>query len=911
MLAGNTGDETLLLLKNSTVHVLRTSPLYSELKLPGKSFDLFSCTQTSWVHCLETALFTNSTSFTDGKIQTTIQPLDHETWLLELTAVQQSPATDLPPSLPLSVFAEAKEAIVMATEHGVIHFANQAFLDIFHTTHDKTIGQNVTMLMSDNEKQEHATYMNEYVEGQRELIFRHGRRVIAKRRGNESFPLYIAISELFHQGKRWFIAFMHDLSAMEAMELQLSDAKAIFDQTLNLSPSPLMVLDNNRQLKYCNQEFERFFREQDSPVWQSVFDRESKQSFLDLLEKVRISRQAQKNTLRLQPFAASSDAWYKVHITPIIQHDQLLSYIVSFTDITREQQRTQKLQNEVDKAQLSIQAKSRFLAKISHEIRTPLNAIRGFSQVLSHDASQHHLPARFTEIIQDLDASAVWLEQLTTNLLELSQMEAKKFSPVLSEVLLPDLIGKALVVARGVAKPRNIRIVHEGDNRPLILKTDAIRLIQVLNNVLCNGIKFSPDHSTVTLTTRVKDMTVLFSIRDSGPGIAPDKIDHIFKPFEQENDNIFAQFGGTGLGLTISRQIMDSLHGDIRVLNREQGAEFIISLPQQIIIESSSSLIDTTSSNNSFSQQMEGCRVLIAEDNALNRKVAKNLFQRLGASVMTFENGQELLWYMNQQPELPDLVILDLNMPVCDGMATTRKLRQHWDKNILPVFILSADTTNLSRQQGLSAGVNAFLPKPVCVDTLVEAWNMQLNYRLSQQINEQKTDQQPGHIQTGAQLPEVSYSTVHETFTTERSGYQQDGSQEPELSIEDTGDRHDKSLNLDRQQMLNQFVLTLEQFQEPLRTELRSDFLKQCESVIPEIEQACSERHFEEIRQRAHFLKGSCLNMGLENARQHCTAIETYAKRSDSASCQLSLTLLKSDLLWLEQQFTDDDGTVN
>lgn len=366
-----------------------------------------------------------------------------------------------------------------------------------------------------------------------------------------------------------------------------------------------------------------------------------------------------------------------------------------------------------------------FLANVSHEIRNPLNTIIGLSHLLKNKPSVEEQE----EYIDGLLQTSENLLEIVNNMMDFSKLQSGRLRLEEKPVDLRKLVKRSLFGLQALAHTKNLELHTEvAEDLPPLLMLDSVKLSQVVINLVSNAIKFTEVGSIrvklAAETTRNGKAIIRCSVSDTGIGIAEDKLDNIFKAFDQGDGDINLNYGGTGLGLTISKKLINMMGGELRVKSLPgKGSEFSFAISTAIIHDP-----ELPVAEENIQACAEDLRVLLVDDNKLSRLVLEKTLEQWNIRYSSAENGLQALEKV--QREEFDLVLMDLHMPIMDGFEAAKAIRELPGEKYrnLKIVALSAATDQLYQEKVLAAGITDFINKPFQPEDLLKKLRKNCRY---------------------------------------------------------------------------------------------------------------------------------------------------------------------------------------
>lgn len=388
----------------------------------------------------------------------------------------------------------------------------------------------------------------------------------------------------------------------------------------------------------------------------------------------------------------------------------------------QQEENNRMLSHEAEIANKANLAKSKFLSHMSHDIRTPINGIIGMTNIAISNIDNHN---KVEECLQKIDVASSHLLSLINDILDMSRIENGKITISTEPLNINYILDKCTAIIEGHLNNRNIRFITEFSpfNYPYF-KGDEMHLLQILINILGNAVKFTPDGGKIYF--RVKEgkkcgdiINYHFEIEDTGIGMKQEYISHIWTPFSQEHNTSRSEYKGTGLGLAITKQLVTLLDGEVTVESEEhKGSKFTVILPFEITVENEVPSVQNDNIN------LKGLKVLLVEDNELSKEIEKDILENHGAIITEADNGKVAVDILcNSNVNHFDLILMDVMMPIMDGLTATKTIRElkRPDAQNIPIIAMTANAYEEDVKKALNAGMNAHLSKPIEINKFLKA----------------------------------------------------------------------------------------------------------------------------------------------------------------------------------------------
>lgn len=720
------------------------------------------------------------------------------------------------------IMNSALNAIITINTKGEITFWNNQAEVIFGWQREEVIGKKLDeIIIPEIHKDGHKLGMKKFMEtGEGPVLNKQLELPALHKNGNE-FPVEISITPIQQNNETIFCSFIQDISERKKAESNLKFQEEKFRNIIANMNLGLMEVDNNEIAKYVNQSFLEISGYEESELLgkkpSSLFFTWDDNEFITtkienrkkgLSEIYQVPIKNKRGELR----------WWAISAAP--NYDDKGNQIGSIgihLDITSQKKLELELEKEKVKAEEASKAKEAFLANMSHEIRTPLNAIIGFLRELSKQ--------QLTEIqkiyIENSTIASKHLLAIINNILDISKIEAKEMVLDQEDFSLKKSIKNVVTVLQPKATKNGIEIITNWDKKiAKALVGDSLRLEQILFNLIGNAIKFTAN-GEITITTKLvhentSGQQISISIKDTGIGMDAEFVANIFKKFSQEDKKTTRKFGGTGLGMAITKELINLMDGSITIESQKNigtTITIILNLPKGEGDFEEVNVIINEAIN------LEGIKVLLAEDNEMNRMVVQNSLQYYNCHVTEVENGLEAIWALEKEEF--DIVLMDIQMPELDGIEATANIRTQLKLNV-PIIALTANAFKTEIEKCYAAGINDYVTKPFDENLLIET--------IYKNVNKSKLPKRPKE--------ELLYN-LNSLYNLSRGN--------------------------------NDFVIKMIEI-----------FIKQTEDTLIKVSEAITTNELTDISKLIHKIKPSVEGMGIKSLMDDVKKLETMDKSQDN-----------------------------
>jgi len=455
---------------------------------------------------------------------------------------------------------------------------------------------------------------------------------------------------------------------------------------------------------------------------------------IEVLDEDEINRIVMNHTVAAQNTMQWYDFVYKYRVAFIFGAVLLLAVIVfGVVLVLVRQKNVEKLTEKnaqlieaIKQAEHANEAKSLFLSRMSHEIRTPMNAIIGINSLIKKHLEE---PKRIESYVGKIALSSTLLLNLINDVLDMSAIDQQKLKIAMLPFDLEKIVEAIVSMYTPICRNKDIefQVIYDEEIQGIVVG-DQLRVNQVILNLLSNAVKFTPPKGTVKLKVSKLSMKediqfIRIEVVDNGIGINQEQMERLFQPFEQEDGSTARHYGGSGLGLSITKSLVEIMNGAIHVESEKgKGSTFMVELPFKVAADGEvPEAEDRITEVNEEAYNFSGHRILLADDNELNQEIAVELLENVGAIVDTVANGRDAVnRFVKSEPDTYEVILMDVQMPIMDGYEATAQIRHsnHPQSTTIPILAMTANAFTEDVSAALAAGMNAHIAKPIDTDIL-------------------------------------------------------------------------------------------------------------------------------------------------------------------------------------------------
>jgi PAS domain S-box-containing protein len=747
------------------------------------------------------------------------------------------------------IMESALNAIINFDSDGKIIFWNRKAEQIFGWKKEEVLG----IILNDNIipnqlNDSQFESMSNYLNTGDNLVLNKLLELPALKKDGTSLTIEIAIIPIKQNGELFFCSFIQDISERKKAEIQLKFQEQKFRNMIANMNLGLIEVDIHDRIQFANQSFSNIsgysIEELLGKNPASILLDDKYKEIVDSKRQLRKEGISDIYQVPIKNKKGETRWWAISGASNYNDNGDLAGSIGIHLDITEQKLLEFELEKEKERALAASKAKEIFLATMSHEIRTPLNAIIGFLR----EFKRVQLSIEQKTYIENISFASSHLLSIINNVLDISKIEAGEMEIENVEFGFETLINKVLHILSIKAKEKNIELKNNIDpSISKVLKGDALRIEQILFNLIGNSLKFTDIGSVVLKCSLIKEYSnkqeILISIIDTGIGIDETYLKSIFTKFSQEEKNTSRKYGGTGLGMTITKELVSLMNGEISIQShKNEGTTVEI----KIVLEKGLMNLNNDQNHITTGYNLNGLKILLVEDNEFNRVIAKNSLKFFNCNVEEAINGLEAVEILKKFSF--DIILMDIQMPVMDGIEATTIIRNEL-KITTPIIAFTANAFKTEIDKFKNIGINDYVIKPFDEDvfykTLLRVTNIQ-NHNQNHNNNIEKPLEKP----------------------LENQNY--------DLSILISMSRGD-----------NDFVQTMIKI-----------FIDQTEEVILEIEKCLVVNDFIEISKLIHKIKPNIDRMGISSIWHEVRELENIAKNSvDKERIEVLFSVIKKVLI--------------
>ena len=772
------------------------------------------------------------------------------------------------------------DGMLMVATDGTIRFANWIAMASFGYTLDELSTMNVDSLVPESVRERHRYHREAYIKNPQGRAVANSSRLNAVRKNGAEFPVEISLHQFVLNSESLVIASIKDISERNKIEDQLKASHNLLYELSEQVPDVFyqfkLSVNGVFSVPFASRGLIDMFgfqpgqlTEDATAIFESIAQ-EDRESFKSSVMKSAQTMQDWTNEFRvLLPDGVMR--WREGHSHPVMQADGGILWHGFVWDATerfeaarqlqaindtlesRVRQRTHELNMALNTAEIAVRSRGEFLSRMSHEIRTPLNSMLGMTYL----ALRSNLGPKDRSYLERIRDSGDHLLAIINDVLDFSKIDAGKLVLEESNFGLDLMLQRVIQLTESKANDKGLTLTLDVDaNVPRQLCGDALRLRQILVNFIGNAVKFT-HHGGVTVRVHLQDekygdsvkndtasYTLRFEVHDTGIGLSDDQKSRLFQPFEQGDNSTTRKFGGTGLGLAISRELTQMMGGEVGVSSQPGiGSTFWFSAKLRYAPSLSS---ETTQVVPKDRNALRGAHILVVDDNEFNLDVARELLADVGLDVTLAINGEQALECLDLNRF--DWVLMDIHMPVMDGIEAVRRIRNNALTADVCVIATTANAFVEDHEKYLYAGMNDVVTKPIDPDHLYATLLKWLHVSVAHDVSVVHT-----------MLP-----ATHSRLPTQFQGVDCEGMTLWDASTLSRTVKNDLAV---QKRLLNKFLVGA---------------CTQVDTIVQAIDAALWDR----AADVSHKLKSAARTVGAVRLGAYCEAIEKAAQSADTTQCQ-------------------------
>lgn len=620
-----------------------------------------------------------------------------------------------------TLFANAPSAIALTDRNGKINRINDKFTELFGYSQTEAIGKNIDELISIPEN------INEARENNRIVLEKKfiAKKVVRKSKAGEHLDLSLKSNLINYGGGEYgFYAIYDDITKLTNIQKELENSQIFMQSLLDSLNMRIVTINHKGEIIYLSKFVIDHYRQnygKDIFIGDNILLNQT--NIINNKYEDKLKQALKGKTSEFISPGDEEQEFLSVKICPVYSGDEIIGATLVGYDISDLIRSQEKLKIAIEKAKTSEHAKSQFLSTMSHEIRTPMNGVLGMTQLLKN-TSLNKEQLDYVNVIQSAGST---LLSIINDVLDIAKLESTQFKLNPEVCKVSELINDICYIQGLKCKEKGLKLncifPKELDYYYYV---DQVRIKQILFNLINNAVKYTEEGEiNIYFSQESRENYYKIVVEDTGCGISEEDQKNIFNEFVQTENTVKKQAGGTGLGLAITKKLVEAMKGSITLKSQENiGSSFIVSL---YIAKADKEQIkkyilhldeNTTSESENKRFKLNNYHILVAEDNKINQKLITKVMEKAGIPISMVSNGQEAYEYCLKNKV--DVVLMDIEMPVCNGIEATKLIRENI-KDYQPIIIAqTANAIRGDREKYLSLGMDDYIAKPINIKNFLK-----------------------------------------------------------------------------------------------------------------------------------------------------------------------------------------------